>query len=686
MRPWLLLISLATALKLRESKVTPLQLAIKYQSSFCNTIRIIYTTADLAKCLDDLLHLTQTRSFGFYDLFKENFPKMLLFHLVTGPFHAAGRHLAHRIGLEGLSEIPRLGERLAFLDIGELPLLGPTLTKNLSTSQLKRLIDQVIDPESPFDVLTGAWLRFGADIPSISSILHDAAHDLVDPFFLNGSPRLVASLTPELAIIGIGKGMKLQVGVVPDLKMQSAISAHFSNPWSQIDLIRRLVQVGSLVIYSNSFSSRRCKSCTAVTWQFSQHAAEAFHRLSTLILRNQNALRPWDMEVRIIAQAVRSYIYLDVEAKALNALLEEGGWSRPLDIYKMFCEFAEQVIVDGGATLTQISMVTRIKIELLVLLAQFDPDADIAHGHVVELLGNRRYAGHLQNPRCRHLFFLLWALNQASEDYSATSRLITRHILAHIPKGTDLTPFHSAKIAGYLPAPIFQKMKRQNFLSSTFEVEETVRKLGQADSLRCKILFESSIEFSDLRADITSLVDIDYLRNVVLRLILTLIDKEFIYCGHDANLRPVYIQSLACHPFRHLFFTHLLHQADLLRIRLPFTLHPLMIEALDRRASVRVLKQYVIQAFRYEIWRTERPPRLLAISALTEHLNAGKDSNQDVATYSDLIEYKTYLIRRGAEIGFVPIESACPRWLLRLHGCRLVSQSLFGHDIIDYFH
>ncbi len=563
-------------------------------------------------------------------------------------------------------------------DYSSIPLTRPIPElSSFGGTQLERILNSIITMEH-YNTLNAAYLCPALDSGKLTIPISDGRIiELLDGLLIQNCPNWSLQLLSMLSRLEIPGRAIVQLEAVQEIKTvlnRHDFRALFNNPAASLKLISTLVKLGCIHMMITNVS-RKPFNALRMIWV-------TFRQLSLLVDAIKIDSYKYALEVKLIHQLVKSMICLRVFD---DEALAEFGISQISDAYSII----EQMIADIDEKAIDphlVIIIPRIRIELLTLIAQFEPDVE-----KMDLCIN-----HLLNVKevlpARLMLILLWSLNGVATGFEKWCNSVASYMIASLPAGTDFSVMEDLKLTKYIPRLVrlreFRKSTRQLKNVNVVDFYTTLPLL--------KNIFGKEREpMHPVRFNDVSVLASPWLYATSIHdLILDFIREHFLYVGHDKedNL-PVYIPSLTTHLFiQSLFFVSLFHMATL-RIRLPFKLHSRYIQLLKSKEEEGLVVGYI--RFAYQVELKNRTPEQLSRKAvlgicLIEQLFDKTQEERTPSIYNiddfESLADQYMKLEEKAQKGRL-VDDVARLWkdMLRIVGRQLISKTIPDQDFSSQF-
>lgn len=611
----LLLLGASWALRLHRGQITGLQLALQLGPHHFEAGTVLMSALNVNLCFLSFAHLLITETLPFRQYYQQscgstNVNARNFYQGVWMQCMRRGLDVGKLVGLECLSGIHNLGLQLQggmlldFRSGGDGQLTSSMLLHNFTFEQIQGLLAQVVEPaEEGNNVLSTAFL-----CPALEEYAHvfHLETRLLDGIFMERCPRLAQLIIPELA-----KLADVNMGAARTLSSAAhgKLSYYLVSDMGKMDLMSRYLRLGALAIYAQSQShSHQTRIAMQSTLLPIRVTLSNLLQTNSMFPPRKGPELSMDM-IEICRELADLRINASSHGFELFRLIKRNGGDSAFHVYEMLCDFLYQMLGKAEIEVTprMLNRMIGMKIDMLIILSVYTPKSIWVQERLHSLFSEGSSLG-LSTFRipARSLLMLLWHLNQdGAPTFAQPCNLIMKYILKNMTPGSDLSILKDMKLDQFLPAAWKQRQARTQTV--VLAARNNLRDLKQTNGYLETLIRSVRGRQKTIHAFIfdnfaTGYTDILTSRRSVLRLLIQILENHFEYCGHyKPSGRPVYIQSLRCHPYIHHIFLRLLIQAHALRMILPFELHPSMAHALADPTDIRVVREFIATSLRYGI-------------------------------------------------------------------------------------
>jgi len=605
----LVLIDCGYCLKLTESPISGLELALKLGPNDDQTGIALLESLNFQACFESFSHLMRIRTLRFRHIFQhtcKDVPWERFLNDIVRPAERLGVDLGYLVGIECLSSLPNAGKLPSILPITKIPLTSKIDLQRLKSSQIQELSRQVTNDQAGIEVLTSAFLCPEPGNPNSRHL----DFSLLDGVYLDNCPKVALKLLPKILqvpIHGVKPRIKLSNIQLESRQENSAtwagLKGLMKDPSNILLMVGRIVQVGALLVYLNS---KPGGARGAVRWGAVLRVFESLAILK-LALSENNCLSNG------ILRLAFDFVSAIIQEDHLQSIRFE---QRPFMLFDLVDYIPAELVIHGNLTDEQLACFVRIKIESLMMARHFNPDPVEVKERLVEgLLRSESLFNRPARIPCRLLvpFMVAYASDHVYESVCTNTM---KWVLERIPRHTNLSILTVFELEAFMPWRLQWVLGRQEMFWS-------MSGFGWVDYLQSNQL-DTLMTASGRKDEVMpgqACSSTGDSRRRVLQLLGMVLEKHLVYCGHGHQGRPVYIQSLACHPFIHVVFWKLILISNMLRIVLPFDLHPAMIDVLQNPYFRPANQAYLQAAFQAEFGHATARIRAEACILLLEQLD-----------------------------------------------------------------
>lgn len=641
-----ILATFSNALRLHTGRITPLQLALKLGEYPYEAGTALMSAIDTEQCFDSFAHLLSVDTFSFRKYYQDacgsvNVSARNFINTVWRQAQHRGLDVGKLVGIECLANIYKFGMHMEanshFWSFQSDSLLTSDVRlDNFTLDQIYALVKQVAEPVDDINPLTSAYLC--PEIESYSSVLMSETRILDGPF-LDACPIVGPMLVRRIPTVsGIDLSRVDKLSNHEKLKLAS----HLSSKFGIFDVVGKYLQLGSLAVFASPHSPvyrNRPKLISPPVMKSLKSALADLNRVN----KYTDKSRPGHNLILDIARELSStMINTNSHAFDLLKLLKSLGTTDTFEFYTHIMNFLEGIFeCEAQMNIQNMLKIVQVRVDALILLSQYSPAPDSLEQAIRELLADDRPSDmpFFRIP-CRSLVTLLWSISRdLTFNYSRCCSLLMGHIVENMSHGSDLSILKWLQIYKYLPWCWKSYLMRHQAIISTSE-SDFHSPLGYA-YLGKLVRLVSTVQQKDdvvvLGTDFgheNGYMNMEGHRRAIADLLLSILEHHFVYVGHEKNTKlPIYIQSLTCHPFIHDLFMRLIKNANILRIYLPFQLHPMMNTLMLNPLNSTMSSFYVSSAYFAELKSSKietasKKHKMLLATSLIEHLNHLRQSKK----------------------------------------------------------
>jgi hypothetical protein len=267
--------------------------------------------------------------------------------------------------------------------------------------------------------------------------------------------------------------------------------------------------------------------------------------------------------------------------------LRAGRMQSIWELYPQICG-----ILDGLGGMRHSSWAARLEIDTLIVLSQLDPTSANFPPLILWMMRRARANGIVLPVRC--LLILLWSVRYGEgAAYADCRQSLINYILEHMTPHSDMAVFRQLDVAKFLPYGWKQTLARDREAWWSFPAGLPLASLVDVFASVHGLPVELPPGFPSMH--MCSMGQLDELRLIIKGQIDYFLEHHFVPTGRKPmpfGDWPIYIPVVRSPFFLLSWFWVLLYLAHVLRILLPFHLHPLcfhMIQGSFSELSARLL-------------------------------------------------------------------------------------------------